>query len=201
MLLNKLRRAVGAMVLLAVLTAGTGFALSRSGQADAAKGQKDVAARQAQEAVRTVTLGKLSASYADNDASGDEQFAGKRVQVSGYVLRVKRVQGRAGGPPSYLLTLLVHNGREFFGYKPTVAFQFTMESRKGLSGLKRQQKVTVEGQCEGRVAAQQGGEMILIRDCRLVAVEPAPPPGTSPPGMRPPGGNPMGPGNEENPLP
>jgi RNA polymerase sigma factor (sigma-70 family) len=201
MLLNKLRRVVGVLVLLAALTAGTGFALSGPGQADAAKGPKDAAARQAKEAVRTVTLGELSAGYADNDASGDERFAGKRVRVSGYVLRVKRVEGRAGGPPSYQLTLLVHNGREFFGYEPTVAFQFPMASRKGLAGLKREQKVTVEGQCEGRVAAQQGGEMILVRDCQLVAVEPAPPPGTFPPGMRPPGGNPMGPGNGKNPLP
>jgi hypothetical protein len=167
MLLHKLKRWAGALVLLAVLTAGTGFALSGSWKAGGDP------AGQAKEAVHAVPLGELSSSYGQNDAAGDERFAGKRVRVSGYVDRVMRVAGRAGGPPSYELTLLAHNGREFYGYSPTVAFQFTLQARKGLAGLKREQKVTVEGRCEGRVAAHERGEVILVRDCRLVAVEPA----------------------------
>jgi RNA polymerase sigma factor (sigma-70 family) len=174
MLLNKLKRVAGALVLFVVLTAGAGLTLSAwSGQADGQGGRGKPAGPQAKE----VPLGDLSAGYAENDASGDEQFAGKRVQVSGHVWEVRRVERPA---PFYVVTLANRTARGFDRYDPPVAFRFTRENRKQLAGLRRGQQVTVEGQCEGRVAAQRDHEVILVRDCRLVSAEPAPPPGKRP---------------------
>jgi hypothetical protein len=163
MLLDKLRRVAGGLVLLAVLTLGVGLVLPGRWLSEADS------AGQAKEEVRLVTLGELSRSYAANHAAGDEQFAGKRVRVTGYFGDVKRIGERAESAV-YRLTLSEKgvNG-QFHGYEPTPTFHFGLADRKQLAGLKDEQKVTVEGRCEG-----PQGSVIVLRDCRLVAIEPAP---------------------------
>jgi RNA polymerase sigma factor (sigma-70 family) len=212
MLLNKLKRVAGTLVLLAVLAAGTGFALSPgSRQAGGQEGRGDPAGRQAKEAVRPAAVQEVASVYRVNDASADERFTDKRVRVSGYMNQVKRVVGRAGRAPAYLLMLHGNPG------DPPLVFEFPLKARKQLGGLGQNQGVTVEGQCEGRVEADGGGEVIRFRDCRLVAVDPLPAPGAMPgtmpgpggrfpPGMRPPGGKlpgegPMAPGKGGTPRP
>src|SRR5262245_4082082 len=170
MLLDKLRRVAGGLVLLAVLAVGLGLALPGRWLSEADS------AGQAKEEVLTVSLQELSRGYAANHAAGDEQFAGRRVRVTGYFGDVKRVGGLAESPV-YLLTLSEKGGKgQFYGFDPSPTFQFGLAGRKQLAGLKDKQRVTVEGRCEGP-AGQRG---ILIRDCRVVAVEPAPSPEKQP---------------------
>jgi RNA polymerase sigma factor (sigma-70 family) len=113
---------------------------------------------------------KLVLAYIENDAKGDEQFLGKKLAVSGRVLRVERVA--KGKAPHYLLTLYADPsedrlpGEIFLPDKMPLAFVFPADSRKQLARLEGGQRVTIEGVCEGRTA--EGRDNIAFRGCRIV---------------------------------
>jgi hypothetical protein len=119
---------------------------------------------------------KVVLAYIDNDARGDEQFLGKKLAVSGRVLRVERVA--KGKAPHYLLTLYADPsegrlaGVILLPDKMPLAFVFPADSRKQLARLEGGQRVTVEGVCEGRTA--EGRDNITFSGCRIVKADNAP---------------------------
>jgi RNA polymerase sigma factor (sigma-70 family) len=171
MLLHKLRLVAGALVVLALLAAGTGLVLPASQPAgeEGPEGGGRGPARKAKEAVAAMWAGAVGDGYRNNDAYADE-LAGKQVQVTGQMNQVKRL----GNPTSYVLTMLA--GGPYAKDNLLLTFAFATEARKQLASLRSNQVVTVEGRCEGKVKAQGGGETILFRDCRIVRVEPVPAP-------------------------
>jgi RNA polymerase sigma factor (sigma-70 family) len=170
MLLQKLRHIAAVLLLLVLLAGSTGLVWSAA-QSRGENGPEGKAAQSADNQPATaVGASEISRSYLKNDASGDEQFFGKRVRVSGYMGEVRRVW--KSGRPYYFLTMFhVPNGGSIL--PPT--FEFSLEARKELAPLKPRQGLTIEGRCDGREEA--GGdwrESILFRNCRIVSVGPAP---------------------------
>jgi hypothetical protein len=167
MLLHKLRLVAGALVVLALLAAGTGLFLPASQPAgeEGPEGGGKGPAHKAKEAVAALSADDVGDGYRNNDAYVDE-FAGKQVQVTGPMNQVKRL----GNPTSYVLTMWA--GRTLAKDQLLLTFAFAPEARKQLASLRSSQVVTVEGRCEGKVKG--GGDTILFRDCRIVRVEPVP---------------------------
>jgi RNA polymerase sigma factor (sigma-70 family) len=108
--------------------------------------------------------------YHDNDARGDEKLLGKRVRVTGRVLRVQRMV--KGQIPYYLLSLYADpseaRGVEvmLFPDKMPLEFVFPADSRKDLAKLQGGQPVTIEGVCKGRTA--EGHDAITFNECKIV---------------------------------
>jgi RNA polymerase sigma factor (sigma-70 family) len=116
------------------------------------------------------TARKVVLAYIENDARGDEEFLGKKLRVTGRMLRVERVgQGQAA---HYLLTLYADPSEERDGVvilltdKMPLAFLFPADSRKQLAELQGGQRVTVEAVCEGRTA--EGRDAITFTACTIV---------------------------------
>jgi hypothetical protein len=191
MLLHKLRKVAGVLLLLALVAGGTGLVLSASQPGAEAPGDTTGGgpARTPREGVATATAQEVSWAYRQNAAYADEHFTGKRLQVTGYVNLVTA----AGKPaaPDYVLVLQT---------EPTISravlplsFEFPTEARKALAPLRPRQKVVVDGRCEGRSRTvtedERGFPTVYFRECRLVRVDPLPPPG---------GKNPLLPGQSED---
>ena len=113
---------------------------------------------------------KVMLAYIHNDAKGDEEFLGKKLSVSGRVLRVERVV--KGKTPHYLLTLYGDSSEDrmdglfHLTDKTPLAFLFPADSQKQLAKLEGGQRVTLEGVCEGRTA--EGRDAITFTACNIV---------------------------------
>jgi RNA polymerase sigma factor (sigma-70 family) len=164
MMLTKLAKAVTGFLLAVVLAVGVGFLLSASPaeglipQKERAEGKKPAVA---------ATAADLAGTYDTNDALGDEKFTGRKVRVTGLMVRVRRVFVPKG---AYLLALETQRAA---GQTVPVLLEFDLKARKQLAKVEKYQRVTAEGRCEGRTTVQ-GREAILFRDCTLVKVEPLP---------------------------
>src|SRR5439155_26302515 len=125
----------------AILATSTGLILSVSRAGGDAQEEKAVA----KEAVVETTAPDVARTYHINDALGDEKFTGKRVRLTGSVVRVRRIPGRQGG--AYLLTL--NPNRQFGDAIIPISLEFSLEARKQLAALENYQNVTAEGHCDG----------------------------------------------------
>ncbi len=172
MLLTKLKIALG-LVFVFVLTCGTGI-LATHAQAEKAgpapKQVKENADKPKDTAPFETTFRKLVLAYNDNDAKGDNEFLGKKLRVSGRVLRVQRAG--TGKALHYLLRLYADSSEDRFPGvviltdKMAPAFVFPADARERLAKLEGGQKVTIEGVCEGRTT--DGGDAITFTDCKIV---------------------------------
>jgi RNA polymerase sigma factor (sigma-70 family) len=183
MFLTKLKSAMAVALAVAAIVGIGAELLSRATADGQNQGRKDEAAvpdtarkgggqeAQAAQVIET-TAHKVVLAYIHNDARGDEAFLGKKLRVSGRLLRVKRV-GK-GDTAHYLLTLYADPSDARFGEmlvmsdKMALAFLFPTDAQKQLARLEGGQRVTIEGLCEGRTV--EGRDAITFTGCKVVKV-------------------------------
>jgi RNA polymerase sigma factor (sigma-70 family) len=172
MLLHKLRKVAGALLLFALLAAGTGLVLWAS-QAEAEAPRNTASgtpARTPREEVATATAEELGTAFFDkrNEAYLDEHFIGKKVRVTGAVYQVKRV----GQPTTSYIAFMILNPPRALG------FYFAADARKQLAPLGPYNKVVIEGLClglvPGDITVENFSQIVRFENCRLVRVEPNP---------------------------
>jgi hypothetical protein len=178
MLLHKLKKVVGFLLLLGLLAAGTSLVLSAS-QPGTEAPEGGGPARTPKEAVAAATAEEVGSAFLENDAYADEHFIHKKVRVSGYVGQVK-----GAGQPSTSYLVLVFGKKSGRSPMP-LGFTFSPEARKQLAPLKPSQKVVIEGTCLGLVNGEPVfpgvRQLVQFERCVLVRVDPLPPPGMSGP--------------------
>lgn len=177
MFLNRLVK-IGAVVFTAVALA-TGFdvtlgRLPAKGLDDEKK-EANKAPQTQKDGVSRLIAEQIQRAYWSNEALADENFTGKRIQVTGKFSRIKR-EGSQKPSSHYLLIMSPGlmggwgSGQKAVDF-PAV-FRFGMEARKQLAGMKPGQEVTIEGRCLGRRENPNGEESILFHDCKIVEISP-----------------------------
>jgi RNA polymerase sigma factor (sigma-70 family) len=174
MLMTKLKAAIGVVLVVAILSCGAGliYQTTQAAGEPKAQGATEKGKQQADgDGLLTEMIAqKVMLAYLHNDAKGDQEFLGKKLNVRGRVLRVERVViGRA---PHYLLTLYAAPSEDRFGGiipmtdKTPLAFVFPADSQMQLAKLEGGQQVTIEGVCEGRTAEGRGA--ITFTACKII---------------------------------
>jgi RNA polymerase sigma factor (sigma-70 family) len=175
MLLMKLRAALGVVVTLAILTAGTGILFSPS-QAREADLRDD---RKAEE-IRNTDAAEIESAFVFNDAQADEQFANRRLRVSGTVAFVRRAYTIKQEGGTFFYVILEPKQQLPGGKMLPVTLLFRPDSRKQLADLRSGQRLIAEGACSGRsdipaLDLSRGLQpVILFRDCKVIEVRPGP---------------------------
>lgn len=169
MLLTKLRIALVAFVaVLLVFVSGVLTSSPEASRTVAAEDDKTDTSANAQKKekgdtpVVKVTAHAVLNAFMANDASADEQFTGKQVQVTGSSGRIFHYGEK--------YVLVMNNIQE------TLWFEFDandQQRRKQLIPLGRGAIVTIQGQCYGRTTVDAGGrveQVIRFRNCQIVKV-------------------------------
>lgn len=174
MFLNRLVK-IGAVVFTTVaLATGFGVMLGRlpAKGLDDEKKEVNKAPQTPKDGVSRLIAGQIQAAYWSNEASADENFTGKRIQVTGNFSRIKREIHQG---PTYFLIMsprLRMSLQKAVDFPPV--FRFGMDARKQLAGLKPGYEVTIEGRCVGRRESANGEESILFYDCKIIEISPRP---------------------------
>jgi RNA polymerase sigma factor (sigma-70 family) len=185
MFLNKLKSVTVALVLI-LSGIGSGVlivaavAAEQKPQQPAGDAQEKAEGDSPEKGVLQTTPAAILTAYNENDASADEKFTGKQLEITGKLGGIRRVlfdtghsrPGGFGGPRSVYMLSLVRP----FGSVP-LWFQFDIKDQKQLAALKPgQQDVTIRGLCNGRSAIVADGkpeQVFLFIKCEIVSAKPA----------------------------
>jgi RNA polymerase sigma factor (sigma-70 family) len=187
MLMSKLRLLGSVLLLATILVSGAALVFAAAPTEEKTLPQAEEAPPpQPKRAVPAVTITEVMNAYEDNDALVDERFTGKRVRVTGLVVRIQREPGPKPGDTYWLLmgdesgqTAMrlqgARDGVRLVG-EPRLGFRFVgPEDRKRLARLKSSQVVTVEGRCDGKATPVGKQQIITFVDCRVIETSDARP--------------------------
>jgi RNA polymerase sigma factor (sigma-70 family) len=122
---------------------------------------------------------EITSAFQHNKARVDEDFLGKKMQVTGKMFRVDRVGlfMKETEDQHYFLTFAAEPKEDKKPEGPSqpeteahIAFVFPASARKQLAELERGQLVTIEGVCEGKKAANGRfiEDYVLFGSCKIV---------------------------------
>jgi hypothetical protein len=172
MLSRKIVPAAAAVFAAGALLFGTGlFASSPRASAAGAAGT-----RPAQPARATVpgavTAARILEIFQTNEALADEQFAGKRVMVTGRMDRIRRLGIAAENRVIYELRMHPAMWTLSLEESGPLAFQISDQFRKQLASVTRDQLVTVEGRFDAGSTRDVGGRInVNFFDARIVRAD------------------------------
>jgi RNA polymerase sigma factor (sigma-70 family) len=164
MFLTKLKSVTAVLLLLMLFATGSGL-LVVAGTADKKKPQPPAVEAPEKNVVQSAA-DALCAAYEENDASADERFTDKQVEVTGQVRHIRRVviSGSTNFGRVYVVNVMT-------GTNLPLWFQFDPKDRKQLAALKPQMLVTIRGQCKGRSTILADGkpeQVLLFIGCEIV---------------------------------
>jgi RNA polymerase sigma factor (sigma-70 family) len=159
MFLSKVKVAMTVLLAAAVFVSGTGLLMSRAGGdpdnperktqrngRDLQERNLSLSASRPDEAVKATTNpADIWNAYQNNAALFDEMFNGKRITVTGKMIRITG-SGPDTKPPVRVYYLEMNLEGLPIIPPPRLRFRFTSEDRKQLSKLKLGQNVTIEGE-------------------------------------------------------
>jgi len=125
----------------------------------------------------SITATELARVFRDNDASIDEVWAVKKLQITGTMMRVTRNEFRLGGEKEnaesfFLLVLDSRSPTSGELLLEPIYFVFKDDSRKELAGLKPGQRLTIEAQdVDGSNLRSVEPRAIVFKNCRILSVE------------------------------
>jgi hypothetical protein len=130
-----------------------------------------------------VPASEVASAFRTNAALADQKFRGKRVQVTGAVLRIKRKGTDAEGKIVYELLMAADRpagkGEGTPGEprarpresEAVVSFEFTEAARDELAKLNPGQRLSIEGYPEGHATREEHGyEVVYFFKCKIVKV-------------------------------
>ena len=183
MLLSQFKVTMGILLVAVTVVSGAGVLVSQaSGPANQEK-KSEARSPDAQQEIPpdkvpvvVAAADEIANAYQTNAALGDERFTGKRVTVTGKMLRIRGVRGPTFGASgqvspsgrSYYLEMIAEQKPRPGFSNPLLRFQFTQDSRNQLAKLKVGQQVSVEG--ELLEPSENNGVVTLIEfhNCRII---------------------------------
>jgi hypothetical protein len=158
----------------AALFAGTGYLLSQVSKPEVQVVHPPAQPPEVQQPdPDAVSAAVLGYAYQTNEALADQKYTGRRVRITGRLLRIERARLQ-DGTPIYQLEMGSgerfdpNTGRMVVLADPLLRFTFPLSARDRLAPLNKGQKVTVEGRSEGRAGMQEVRETLYFFDCELI---------------------------------
>lgn len=113
-----------------------------------------------------ITAKELLEIEDENAAEFDERFTDKVVQISGKVGGVYRSKDVKDGGPSEYTVVLIQEEKDFV---IVMHFNVPAKFRSQIAKYKRDQTVTLNGVCRGRMERPVGtGDFILFENCEPI---------------------------------
>jgi RNA polymerase sigma factor (sigma-70 family) len=178
MFLSQIKVTMAIFLVAVAIVGGAGVLVSRaSGPARSPDAQQKVAPSSRELPIDTmVTVAaadEIATAYQTNAALADEKFTGKRVRVTGKMLRIRGSRlgsstvapqnvKRTPGARIYYLEMLAAGAGTF------LRFQFAKESQNQLAKLKVGQQVSVEGELLEPSESSGRIQLIEFRNCKVI---------------------------------
>jgi len=174
MLHTRMSKVAALLVVTVALAIGTGLIVSQASGTAEPQNKAIQVAQAPPKGTATVTASEIGTVYTTNAALADQKFRGKRVTVSGQLIRIKRKGIDAKDRVVY--ELLMESERPGGKLSPVdpytlLSFEFKDEVRDQLAKLTQGQRLTVEARAEGYDLKEEKAQAtVYFFDSKLIKV-------------------------------